>query len=179
MLAHPQKLPTNAKSASTKSRFVGRNFILRSGMSRADFVTFHRLAQFPAGDHIGNATILLHAANYDFGHQFAIAAHQQFAVLQHALIFADVKHHEIPFGIHHNNLAAQISAQNDETVGAGPRRLLHPDLHRDDFAIYENGVRQHDATVEIEHVPITGSIPTMFTKGVISRPLTTTSTGSL
>jgi Ca-activated chloride channel homolog len=30
-----------------------------------------------------------------------------------------------------------------------------PDLHRDNFAVYEDGVRQQNATVEIEHAPIT------------------------
>jgi VWFA-related protein len=36
-----------------------------------------------------------------------------------------------------------------------PAGYFIPDLHRDNFAVYENGVRQHNATVEIEHAPIT------------------------
>jgi Ca-activated chloride channel family protein len=36
-----------------------------------------------------------------------------------------------------------------------PTGYFIPDLHRDNFAVYENGVRQQDATVEIEHAPIT------------------------
>jgi len=36
-----------------------------------------------------------------------------------------------------------------------PSGYFIPDLHRDNFAVYENGVRQQNATVEIEHAPIT------------------------
>jgi Ca-activated chloride channel family protein len=36
-----------------------------------------------------------------------------------------------------------------------PVGFFIPDLHRDNFAVYENGVRQQNATVEIEHAPIT------------------------
>lgn len=36
-----------------------------------------------------------------------------------------------------------------------PAAYFIPDLHRDNFAVYENGVRQQNATVEIEHAPIT------------------------
>jgi Ca-activated chloride channel homolog len=36
-----------------------------------------------------------------------------------------------------------------------PAGYFIPELHRDNFAVYENGVRQHNATVEIEHAPIT------------------------
>jgi Ca-activated chloride channel homolog len=36
-----------------------------------------------------------------------------------------------------------------------PAGYFIPDLHRDNFAVYENGVRQQNATVEIEHAPIT------------------------
>ncbi len=36
-----------------------------------------------------------------------------------------------------------------------PAGYFIPDLHRDNFAVYENGIRQQNATVEIEHAPIT------------------------
>ncbi|MBB5343324.1 VWA domain-containing protein [Tunturibacter empetritectus] len=36
-----------------------------------------------------------------------------------------------------------------------PAGYFIPNLHRDNFAVYENGVRQQNATVEIEHAPIT------------------------
>jgi Ca-activated chloride channel family protein len=36
-----------------------------------------------------------------------------------------------------------------------PAGYFIPDLHRDNFAVYENGVREQNATVEIEHAPIT------------------------
>lgn len=36
-----------------------------------------------------------------------------------------------------------------------PAGYFIPDLHRDIFAVYENGVRQQNATVEIEHAPVT------------------------
>jgi VWFA-related protein len=36
-----------------------------------------------------------------------------------------------------------------------PAGYFIPGLHRDNFAVYENGVRQHNATVEIEHAPVT------------------------
>jgi VWFA-related protein len=36
-----------------------------------------------------------------------------------------------------------------------PAGYFIPDLHRDNFAVFENGVRQQNATVEIEHAPIT------------------------
>jgi hypothetical protein len=36
-----------------------------------------------------------------------------------------------------------------------PAWYFIPDLHRDNFAVYEDGVRQQDATVEIEHAAIT------------------------
>jgi Ca-activated chloride channel homolog len=35
-----------------------------------------------------------------------------------------------------------------------PAGYFIPDLHRDNFAVYENGTRQQNATVEIEHAPI-------------------------
>lgn len=36
-----------------------------------------------------------------------------------------------------------------------PAGYFIPELHRDNFVVYENGVRQQNATVEIEHAPIT------------------------
>jgi Ca-activated chloride channel family protein len=36
-----------------------------------------------------------------------------------------------------------------------PNGPLVANLRRDDFAVYENGVRQRDITVEVEHLPIT------------------------
>jgi len=36
-----------------------------------------------------------------------------------------------------------------------PAGYFIPDLHRDNFVVYENGVRQQNVTVEIEHAPIT------------------------
>ncbi len=36
-----------------------------------------------------------------------------------------------------------------------PAGYFIPDLHRGNFVVYENGVRQQNATVEIEHAPIT------------------------
>lgn len=36
-----------------------------------------------------------------------------------------------------------------------PAGFFIPELHRDNFAVFENGVRQHNATVEMEHAPIT------------------------
>lgn len=36
-----------------------------------------------------------------------------------------------------------------------PAGYFIPALHRDNFAIFEDGVRQHNATVEVEHAPIT------------------------
>ncbi len=36
-----------------------------------------------------------------------------------------------------------------------PNGYFIPNLRRENFAVYENGVRQHNATVEIEHAPVT------------------------
>jgi hypothetical protein len=36
-----------------------------------------------------------------------------------------------------------------------PAGYLVPNLHRDNCAVFENGVREQNATVEIEHAPIT------------------------
>ena len=35
-----------------------------------------------------------------------------------------------------------------------PNGYFIPNIRRDNFAVYENGVRQHNATVEIEHEPV-------------------------
>jgi VWFA-related protein len=35
-----------------------------------------------------------------------------------------------------------------------PNGYFIPNIRRDNFAVYENGVRQHNATVEIEHAPV-------------------------
>src|SRR6185503_5403509 len=36
-----------------------------------------------------------------------------------------------------------------------PNGYFIPNIRRDNFAVYEDGVRQHNATVEIEHSPVT------------------------
>ncbi len=36
-----------------------------------------------------------------------------------------------------------------------PNGYFIPNIRRENFAVYENGVRQHNATVEIEHAPVT------------------------
>lgn len=36
-----------------------------------------------------------------------------------------------------------------------PNGYFIPNIRRENFAVYEDGVRQHDATVEIEHSPVT------------------------
>src|ERR1700676_5045519 len=36
-----------------------------------------------------------------------------------------------------------------------PNGYFIPNLRRDNFAVYENGVRQNNATVEVEHAPVT------------------------
>src|SRR3954462_13114762 len=35
-----------------------------------------------------------------------------------------------------------------------PNGYFIPDIRRDNFAVYENGKRQQNATVEIEHAPV-------------------------
>ena len=74
-------------------------------MRRADFIALDHFAQFPAGDDIGDAAVLFHAADNDLGDQLAVPADEQFALLFHALIVADVQHDEIPLRIHHDNFA--------------------------------------------------------------------------
>jgi VWFA-related protein len=36
-----------------------------------------------------------------------------------------------------------------------PNGYFIPSIRRDNFVVYENGIRQHNATVEIEHAPVT------------------------
>ena len=36
-----------------------------------------------------------------------------------------------------------------------PNGYFIPNIHRDNFVVYENGVRQNDLTVDIEHAPVT------------------------
>ena len=70
-----------AQQRTAKAIWTARNFISGSRMRRSDLVAFNHLAQFPAGNDVGDAAVLLHAANNDLGHQFAVAADQHFAVL--------------------------------------------------------------------------------------------------
>jgi hypothetical protein len=72
-------------------------------------ITFQNFPELPAGDDIGDATILLNAANNDLGHEFTGTANEQLAVLLHALSFADIQHNEIPFGIGIDDFALQGS----------------------------------------------------------------------
>jgi hypothetical protein len=41
-----------------------------------------------------------------------------------------------------------------EAASRRSQRLLIPNLRRNNFAVYEDGVRQQNVTVEVEHVPI-------------------------
>ena len=115
-VAHPEIIPASARSASSRSREVARNFISGGGVRGADLVAFDGFAQLPAGNEVGDAAVFLDAADDDFGDQLAAAADEQLAVLENALIFADVEHHEVPFRIHHQNFAVQISAQFHELI---------------------------------------------------------------
>ena len=70
--------------------FHGRQSMLRGGMGRSDHVTFNHVAELPAGHDVGDAAVLLDAANNDLGNQLAIATDEHLAVLQHSLVVADV-----------------------------------------------------------------------------------------
>ena len=85
-------------------------------MRGTDFVTFDHVAEFPAGNDVGDATVFFHAANNHLGHQLAVAADQQFAVLLDALIFANVQHHKIPFRINHQNFPLEVRGQNNNLL---------------------------------------------------------------
>ena len=50
-------------------------------MRRSDLVAFNDVAQLPARHDVGDAAVLLHTANNDLGHEFAVAAHEHFAVI--------------------------------------------------------------------------------------------------
>jgi len=55
---------------------------------------------------------------------------------------------EIRFDTATSTVTMKLLVQN-------PVGFFIPDLHRDNFAVFEEGVRQSNATVEIEHAPIT------------------------
>ncbi len=74
-------------------------------------VTLKHLAEFPAGDDIGDTTVALNAADNDFGDELAVATDEQFAVLQHAFLVTDVEHDKIPLRINHHNFAPQICGE--------------------------------------------------------------------
>jgi len=81
-------------------------------MRRAYIITFKKISELPSRHDVGDATVLLNGADDDFSHQFAIAAYQQFTILQHTLFVTDVQHHKIPLRIHHHNLAFEASGQD-------------------------------------------------------------------
>jgi VWFA-related protein len=54
--------------------------------------------------------------------------------------------------IHFNPATSEVTMK---LLVQDPAGYFIPDLHRDNFAVYENGFRQQNATVEIEHAPIT------------------------
>src|SRR5439155_10748233 len=74
------------------------------------------IADLPAGDDVGDRTIAFHGADDHFGDQLSVAADEQFAVLQHALVFADVQDHKIPFRIDNNDLAFEVRPQFDDVI---------------------------------------------------------------
>ena len=69
-------------------------------MCGRDFVAFHRIAQFPSGNYIGDAAVALDAADDDFGDELAGATHEQFAVGNNAFVFAElVAETDMPPGV--------------------------------------------------------------------------------
>src|ERR1035438_8896481 len=85
-------------------------------MRRRDHIAFKNLAQLPAGHDVRDATVLLHGANDDLGNQFAVAADQQFTVLQHTLFITNVQHDKIPSRIHHNHLAFEVGTEFHDII---------------------------------------------------------------
>src|ERR1035437_3646181 len=83
-------------------------------MGENDEVALHDLPEFPTGQDVGDAAILLHATHDDLGNQFAVAINQQLATFQNALVFTDTKHHEVPLRIRHQYLALQAGRQRYE-----------------------------------------------------------------
>src|SRR5260221_11493992 len=75
-------------SARSRSHWAARNFISGSRVRGADLVTFKNFSEFPAGDEVGDQPCFLDGAVADLGDELAVAAHEHFAVLQHALLFA-------------------------------------------------------------------------------------------
>ena len=47
-----------------------------------------------------------------------------------------------------------------------PNGYFIPNLRRDNFVVYENGVRQQNATVDIEHAPVTLAVLMEFGGGL-------------
>lgn len=55
---------------------------------------------------------------------------------------------EIHFDVSTNSVTMKLLVQD-------PNGYFIPDLHPDNFAVYENGVRQQNVHVEVEHAPVT------------------------
>ena len=86
----------------------------------------------------------MNAADDDFRNQLALTADEQFASGNHTLIFADIEHYKIPFGIHHENFAVQVGAQFDV--------FFRPDVFGEFVGQATDGVEQdHFFTVNNFH----------------------------
>ena len=113
---------------SARPRIRRDIFISGSRMGRGHVIAFKHLTQLPAGNDVGDATIFLNTADDDLGHELAIAADEHFAVFDNILVITDTENHEIPFGIHHEDLAVQTSRFSDNGVRANYFSQLCLDL---------------------------------------------------
>src|SRR5665213_1929032 len=116
VVAQPEIIAASESSAMKSSRCATRKFISGSRVRRGDFVAFKNLAQFPARNDVGDAAVFLNIADDHLGDQLAFAADEHFAGRNDSLIVTNVEHHEIPLGIHDQNLALQIRRQQDVSV---------------------------------------------------------------
>ena len=80
-----------------------------------DLITFHHLVKLPAGHDVGDAAFGLDAHDAHFRDELAVAAHEEDAVRDDVVFFAQIEDDEIPLGIDDQHLA----------LGAGGKRNFH------------------------------------------------------
>src|SRR5690242_5818065 len=91
-------------------------------MGGYDQIAFVDFAQLPSAHYVGDAPILLNAADDHLGDEFSVAIDQHFSVRHNLLIFADIDYDKMPLRIRDQHFAFYVSWQFNWGVGATIKR---------------------------------------------------------
>ena len=111
-----------AKIIAKKERMALAKDRIKSAVSvpdNDDVALLDFFTLFPVREDVGDAMILFDVEDAEFADELFAPAHEQFAVFEDALVFADVQHDEIELSVHGGDGAVKVLRQGDFHRSAG------------------------------------------------------------